>query len=384
MHFEFATASRIIFGAGSFRQLGSIAREKGRRALIVTGSRLEPARALENELAAQGIESILFQIWEEPTTDLVKRGVEKARENQRDLIIGFGGGSVIDAGKARSAMATNPGEVLDYLEVIAKGLSIKNPSLPYIAIPTTAGTGSEVTRNSVIASPEHHQKVSLRSPLLLPSVALIDPELTYSLPPAVTASTGLDALTQVLEPFVSIRSNPLTDPLCKEGIRLAARSLKKAYEHAEDTSARQDMSLVSLLGGLALANSGLGGVHGFAGVIGGMFHAPHGAICARLLPFVMAENVRALRERDPNSPILERYQEVARLLTGNSQASAEDGIAWVEELIKALNILPLSSYGMSQEDLPDIVDKATGASSMKANPIKLTHEELLHIIEQAV
>jgi alcohol dehydrogenase class IV len=241
-----------------------------------------------------------------------------------------------------------------------------------------------VTRNSVLASPEHRQKVSLRSPLLLPRIALVDPELTYSLPAAVTASTGLDALTQLLEPFVSIRSNPLTDSLCREGMVLAARSLRKAYERGGDTQAREDMSLASLFGGMALANAGLGGVHGFAGVLGGMFHAPHGAICARLLPLVMEENIRALREREPDNPILKRYQEVARLLTGNPRASAEDGIAWVDELIKDLHVPALGMYGMSQADVPDIVEKASGASSMKANPIKLTREELNHIITQAI
>jgi alcohol dehydrogenase class IV len=241
-----------------------------------------------------------------------------------------------------------------------------------------------VTRNAVLASPEHNVKVSLRSPLMLPRLALVDPELTYSLPPEVTSSTGLDALTQVMEPYVSKRANPITDALCREGMRRAARSLRRACQKGDDPAAREDMALTSLFGGLALANAGLGAVHGFAGPLGGMFHAAHGAICARLLPHVMAANVRALQQRLAESPALQRYDEIARLLTGNDEATADDGVAWMQELCQALQVAPLGSYGMTKTDLPSVVEKSAAASSMRGNPIELTSEELTKILERAL
>ena len=246
-----------------------------------------------------------------------------------DVIIGLGGGSAIDTGKAIAALLTNPGDPLDYLEVIGRGQALHATPLPYIAIPTTAGTGSEVTRNAVLASPEHRVKVSLRSPLMLPRVAIVDPELTYSLPPAITASTGLDALTQLIEPYTCNSPNPLVDAICREGMQRAARSLKRAYQDGNDVAAREDMSIAALFGGLALANAKLGAVHGFAGPLGGLFPAPHGMICARLLPLIVEANVRALQERKPNTSVLQRYAEVAQLLTGRSTAGASDAIEWL-------------------------------------------------------
>jgi alcohol dehydrogenase class IV len=384
MRFEFATANRILFGPGVLRQTGPLAAEMGRRALVLTGWKTDRTGMLIDQLSAHGVEAITLLVTGEPTTELVQIGAERARVENCDIIIGFGGGSAVDTGKAVAALLTNGGEPLDYLEVIGKGKPLTKPSAPNIAIPTTAGTGAEVTRNAVLASPEHRVKVSLRSPHMLPRVALVDPELTHSLPPAVTASTGMDALTQLIEPFVSVKANPMTDAFCREGIRRAARSLRVAYEHGDDAAAREDMALASLLGGLALANAGLGAVHGFAGPVGGMFPAPHGAVCARLLPPVMAVNVRALRERQPDSAALRRYDEVARMLTGNSAATAADGVAWVQALYEALQIPALSSYGITAGDLPVLVEKSAMASSMQANPIKLTPEEMREMLEQAL
>jgi alcohol dehydrogenase class IV len=298
--------------------------------------------------------------------------------------VGFGGGSALDAAKAIAALLANGGDPLDYLEVIGRGKPLTQPSLPCIAIPTTAGTGAEVTRNAVLASVEHRVKVSLRSPHMLPRLALVDPELTYDLPPAVTASTGLDALTQLVEPFVSQRANPLTDALCREGMRRAARSLRRAYERGDDAAAREDMALASLFGGLALANAALGVVHGFAGPIGGMFPAPHGAVCARLLPYVMDANLRALRERSPTHEALNRYEEIAHILTGSAHATAADGVRWVQETGSALDIPPLAAYGMAADDVPVLVEKAAAASSTKGNPISLTPDEMREILARAL
>ena len=308
MRFEFASAARIIFGPGTVTQIGALARELGRRALVTTG--LDPAQGepVLVSLAAAGVDYVTLVVSGEPTTDLARQGARLARESDCDLVIGLGGGSAIDAAKAIAALAANGGDPLDYLEVVGRGQPLTQPSLPCIAIPTTAGTGAEVTRNAVLASPEHGIKASLRSPTMLPRLALVDPELTYSLPPAVTASTGLDALTQLIEPFTSSKANPLTDALCREGMMRAARSLRTAYEDGRDAAAREDMALASLFGGLALANAGLGVVHGFAGPVGGMFHAPHGAVCAAFLPHVMAVNARALRARQPGSAALARVR----------------------------------------------------------------------------
>jgi len=384
MHFGFATAGRIVFGRGALREVGPLAKQFGRRALIVTGrdaSRAEPLLAV---LGEQGVEPLTFSALGEPSIGTVEKGAALARQQKCDLVIGFGGGSALDAGKAIAAIMMNPGEVLDYLEVIGRGRALSQPSAPFIAIPTTAGTGSEVTRNAVLASPEHRVKVSLRSPFMLPRVALVDPELTYDLPPAVTASTGLDALTQVIEPYVCSRANPLTDALCVEGIRRVARSLRVACENGRSASAREDMAVASLFGGLALANAGLGAVHGFAGPIGGMFTAPHGAVCAALLPHVVEANLKALRDRQPQSEILSRYDEVARLLTGDPGANAEHGAEWLSRLVSALKIPSLRAYGLAHEHTADLVEKAAQASSMKANPIALTSEELAGILEAAI
>jgi len=275
---------------------------------------------------------------------------------------------------------TNPGSPLDYVEVIGSGNPLTNPCAPCICIATTAGTGCEVTRNAVLASPEHGVKVSLRSPLMLPLLAVVDPELTYSVPPSITASTGMDALTQVLEPFVGKFANPLTDSICREGIRRAARSLSTAFIEGNNAEAREDMALASLFGGLALANSGLGAVHGLAAVVGGRFPVPHGIVCARLLPIVMEANLKALKERAKDSPALLRYREIARLLTGKASATAEDGLKWIRSTGRELSIPKLSIFGLNEKDFPNIARQALKASSMKGNPIALTAEELTGIL----
>jgi alcohol dehydrogenase class IV len=383
VNFEFATAARIVFGPGTLRQIGPLAREFGRRALVVTGRTSSRAEPLLEQLAGAGVASASFTIPGEPTTEEVAQGIAQARASGCDSVIGFGGGSALDAAKAIAALLTNPGELLDYLEVVGRAQPLSCPGVPCIAIPTTAGTGSEVTRNAVLASPAHRVKVSLRSPHLLPRLALVDPELTYALPRDITAQTGLDALTQLIEPYVSARANPLTDALCVAGIRRAAGALRQAAENGRNASAREDMALASLLGGLALANAGLGAVHGFAGPIGGMFPAPHGAICACLLPHVMNANLRALRARAPAHPALARYEDIARLLTGKAHASADDGVHWVSELVRDLAIPSPTTFGLTPNDAAAIVAAAEKASSMKANPLPLTSAEL-HAILAAV
>lgn len=384
MNFEFATATQIIFGSGSLFDLGPLAVRLGQRALVVTGSSGLRAAPLFDILKQTGVSYTTFTVIGEPTADTVRQGVTQARRDNSELIIGFGGGSVLDAGKAIAALLTNRGDPLDYLEVIGRGQALTQAPAPYIAIPTTAGTGSEVTRNAVLGSPEHRVKVSLRSPLMLPRLALVDPELTLTMPPPVTATTGLDALTQVIEPYVTPKANPITDGFCLEGMHRAARSLQRAYEEGENLSAREDMALASLCGGLALANAKLGAVHGFAGVLGGMFDAPHGAICAALLPHTTAINIQALRERQPESLALERYDEVAQLLTDDLEAAAAAAVPWLETLCQDLQIPGLGAYGLTPADFPEVIAKSQVSSSMQGNPIKLMDEELAEILNRAL
>ena len=384
MRFEFATAAHIVFGAGTVREVAPAARQMGERALLVAGLPPERAATLMAGLKAAGVACSSLAVEAEPTLELVRQGVRLARQERCDLVISIGGGSAIDAGTAIAALVSASGEPLDYLEVIGKGQSLMAPSVPFIAVPTTSGTGSEVTRNAVLASPEHRVKASLRSPFMLPRLAVVDPELTLGLPPAVTASTGLDALTQLIEPYVSIRANPMTGMFSVEGMRRAAGALLRACLNGRDLEARTDMALASLLGGLALANAGLGAVHGFAAPLGGMFAAPHGAVCAALLPHVMEVNIRALGARAPHSQPLGRYQTVARILTGEPNASAEDGFQWVSQICRQLQIPPLGSYGVRGQDIPALVELASQTSSMKGNPIALTPDELREILTRAL
>jgi len=383
MRFEFATATRIIFGPGTAGEVPSLSAELGKRACVVTGRTGERAESLLEQLKEHRIECVTFHVDGEPTTELARAAVETARRAECDLVISMGGGSVLDTGKVVAAMLTNAGKLEDYLEVVGAGKALTQAAAPHIAIPTTAGTGAEVTRNAVLGVPEHQVKVSMRSPLMLPRLAVVDPDLTHSMPRSVTASTGLDALTQLIEVYVSNRANPLTDGLVSEGLKRAGRSLRRACEDGSNPAAREDMAMASLFSGLGLANAKLGAVHGFASPLGGMLSAPHGAVCARLLPFVMAVNVRALQSRMPGSAVISRYDEVARLLTGRTAADADDSVRWVKDLCATLNVPSLAEFGLTELDFPAVVAKAQKSSSMKGNPITLTDDELLEILQKA-
>ena len=369
-----------MFGAGRLREIRAIAPTLGRRALVVIGKSagaVQRAEPLLSALTDAGVEYATFSVAGEPTIDVVRTGTQRAQDERCDFVIGFGGGSPIDTGKAVAVLLTNDGDPLDYIELIGKGKAFTKPAAPYVAIPTTAGTGSEVTRNAVLGSPEHRVKVSLRSPLMLPRVALVDPELTYALPPQITAATGLDALTQLIEPFVSVKANPMTDAICREGMQRVARSLRRAYEHGDDVTAREDMCAAGLFGGMALANAGLGAVHGLAGPIGGMFDAPHGALCAALLPHVMEVNRGMIRGPagrgavSASTEVVRRFEEVRRV------------VGDLAGLVEALEIPPLRRYGVTREAFPEIIEKARASSSMKGNPAVLRDEELREVLERA-
>ena len=390
--FEFATATRIVFGKDTADQVADIVTAFGKRALLVTSGESSAAAAarLEQQLRDKGIEVTPYSVLSEPDVEIVENGVRVAQGAGSDHVIALGGGSVIDTGKAIAGLLTNGGSVLDYVEVVGRGQPIRQPAAPLIALPTTAGTGAEVTRNAVIAVHEKQVKVSMRSPYLLPRVAVVDPVPTYTMPPAVTASTGLDALTQLIEPFTSLRRNPLMDGVAEAGLKRAARSLLTAYQEGTP-AAREDMAVASLCGGLALANAGLGAAHGFAAVLGGRYPIAHGVCCAALLPHVVKGNMEALLKREPDSEVLDRYKTVAAYMTDRTRDSFKsledvksalvDKIKW---LCDALQIPKLSTGGLTASAVPEVVEQAQQASSMKANPLKLTAEELTEMLTAAM
>lgn len=383
MNFNFSTSTKIIFGAGKIFELLTNIKNFDKNVLIISGNNVRLPDNVFKQFSRLDLRISEYQVREEPSIETIQKGVNKAKENEINFIISIGGGSVIDTGKAISALITNHGEIIDYLEVVGNGKPLVNPSIPFIAIPTTAGTGSEVTKNAVIAIPEKKVKVSLRSDMMYPWLAIIDPELTLDLPAEITAFTGMDAFAQVLEPFVSNKSNIMTDLYCKEGIRAASKSLIDAYQYGHIKS-RMDMCWTSLLGGLSLANAGLGAAHGIAGPFGGEFNAPHGAVVARLLPEVVSMNINALLKRCSNDQYIQRYQEAVKIMLDNQKATLNDGIVWLYELRNELNIPELTKYGASKIDIPHLIQKSQNASSMKANPIKLTYEELEEIILRAL
>jgi alcohol dehydrogenase class IV len=375
--FELAAPGRIVFGAGVVAQAGpALAGLGAKRVLLVTGKSARHADGLRKQVAGA---LVPYAIPGEPTLDMVTEGRDLARREGCDAVVALGGGSAIDAGKAIAVLAGNEGEILDYMEVVGRAKPLPRPGLPCIAIPTTAGTGAEATKNSVLASPEARVKASLRSPYLLPVLALVDPDLLDGVPKAVLAQTGLDALSHLCESFVSHRANAYTLGLGREGMLRTARALRPAYEHGQTPERREDLAIASLFGGLCLANAGLGAVHGFAAPLGGMWKASHGTVCAALLPPVMAANVAALKARAPEHPSLLRYGEIDGILAGGGDAAR-----WVAELTLALAIPKLATMGVKRGEIPLLVEKAKVASSMRGNPIVLVDEELTAIVHAAL
>jgi len=381
---EAATSTRILFGAGRVAEVPAVVRDLGSRVLLVPGGNRDRARGLANALRAQGLEVSSFSVAGEPTLEDARAGM--AAVAGHDVVVAFGGGSALDAGKALSALATNGGDPLDYLEVIGAGRPLTQRALPFVAIPTTAGTGSEVTRNAVLGSKQARVKASLRGPLMQPRVAVVDPELLAGLPRAVLVSSAMDALSQLIEPFLSSKATPLTDHLASLGMALSARAWNGLLRDngVPDARTREDLAMASLLGGLCLANAGLGAVHGFAAPLGGMLDAPHGALCAALLPAVLEVNHRALTERAPDHPSLAKYGRVAAALTDGRDAVPDATWRTARRLCDAFDVPGLGAYGLTREQLPTLVEKARAASSMKANPLVLTDAELADIVTRSL
>jgi len=384
VRFDLAVPVDIRFGAGRVSEVPEVfARLGASRVLVVTGRTTSRADTLRSELRETGISSVVFGVATEPSIERVRAAVSLVAESGCDAVLGFGGGSALDVAKAVAVLALSGTDPTDHLEVIGAGHPIERPGLPCVAVPTTAGTGSEVTRNSVLSG--GGVKASLRSPLILPKVALVDPELLVGVPKPTIAASGMDALSQLIEPLLSKRANPFSDALARDGIRRSARSLRRGYEEGmEESGVREDLALASLFSGMCLANSGLGAVHGLAAAAGARLSAPHGAVCAAVLAAVMDVNLRALRERAREDPALPRMTEVATLLTGLPEATPEDAIAWLQELTTALSIPGLASYGLNQDEIAPMVAAAQEASSMRGNPIDLRDEEVTEIITRSL
>lgn len=385
VQFDIGTPRDIRFGAGKVAGVPAALAGLGvGRVFVITGATPRRADAVRAGLQDAGIASEVFTVSGEPSVDVVRDGVAALSRAGCDGVLGYGGGSALDAAKAVAALAASGSDPLDHMEVIGAGHPLTRPALPCVAVPTTAGTGSEVTRNAVLTADQ--TKASLRSPLLLPGIAIVDPDLLVGLAQPVIASGGLDALSQVIEPFLSARANPFTDALAREGIQRSARSLRRAWEHGMDADAavRDDLALTSLFGGLCLANSGLGAVHGFAAGIGALVQAPHGALCGALLPASFEANWRALRERDPHHPALDRMSEVARMLTGGRMETPEAAVTWLIDLKETLRVPGLAHYGVTESQIPDLVEAGRKASSMRGNPITLIDEELASILARSL
>jgi alcohol dehydrogenase class IV len=376
MNFTFYTAGEIIFGCGELDRVGDLAIRFGHKALIVLRGpamhRLGAYERLTGLLKTAGLEFVTYDGPDsEPEVADVDTGAEMARVEQADVVIAVGGGSTIDTGKAISALATNGGSVADYLEGVGRGWTISKPTLPFIAVPTTAGTGAEVTKNAVISSFDKKFKKSARSPLMIPNIALLDPELTLSLPAKQTAECGMDALTQLIESYVSKKSQPIPDALSIYGIRLVGKYLERAVMDGNDIKARQGMLLASLLSGLALANSGLGAAHGIAAALGAVCGTPHGLACAILLPSVMELNLNTN---------VQKFATIAEAFAGryfdDPRKSAELAVDEVKKLCDRIKIpKKLSQIGVTREIIPDLV-AASGGSSMKGNPKELNNSQI--------
>jgi len=391
--FTFNAVTRIVFGNGSFSQLGEIVAEFGTRALIVSNADRSGKRGLsarlQETLGAEKVSRTVCGLDGEPTVADVDRCLAAARSAGCDVVIGLGGGSAIDCAKAVAGLLTNGGGALDYMEVVGKGQKITKLAAPWIAIPTTAGTGAEVTRNAVIGAPEHQFKASLRSEHLLARVALVDPELQLHVSPEITARSGMDALTQCIEAYTSKNANPLTDPLARDGIERAVFALPRAYENGSDLLARSSMALSALLSGVALTNAGLGAVHGFAAPMGARYPVPHGTVCAILLPYVTQANIEALQKIDREHPVLLRYAQVSSFFAlgqppGDLEQSLDELIEDLHDLGRRLSIPRLRDYGVKDDHIADVVAAAQKANSMKTNPVALSAEELTDVLRAAL
>jgi alcohol dehydrogenase class IV len=383
MTFDFFNVPRIVFSAGVVQRLSELLSSLGQRPMLIHNAPVPEsvARSLPGGTPVHAQAG-------EPSVAYVDLATELARKSNCDCVIGFGGGSAVDTAKAVAALLANGGSALDYLEVVGGGQKVTRPAVPWIAIPTTAGTGAEATRNAVIAVPEKQFKASLRSELIMARVALIDPELQFDCPAPVTAASGMDALCQCIEAYTSANANAMTDPLALQGVTLAGRSLRTAFAEPRNVAARSEMALAALLSGITLTNAGLGAVHGFAAPLGANFPVPHGVVCAALLPHVIRANILIAQQDPAKAHVLVRYATIGRALSAyplpSDSAAIEFAGRFTAYLLNDLQIPGLSRFGLSAEKVPEMVQLAKRASSMKYNPVTLPDGLLADALTMAI
>ncbi|WP_372378293.1 iron-containing alcohol dehydrogenase [Vibrio natriegens] len=378
--FQFMTATRIIFGEGALQSSLSIINQFGYSVLLVTGRDTQRAIPILNYLKAQGMRYQHVAITGEPNITMVEETAILGRKFKPDMVIAIGGGSVLDMGKALAAIIPNHGDVYDYVEVVGRNVPLKAKPLHFIAIPTTASTGSEVTRNAVLKSGQDKVKVSLRSPDMLADVAIVDPTLTYDTDPYTSGRGAMDAFTHLMEAYVCGEPNPLTDMVCEEGLRRLSRSVIAGCKH-NDHKARSDLSFAALLGGMAITNAKLGAAHGLAAALGGKLDAPHSVITARLAPHVMQENIDAAKKAG-RTDVINRYRKLAQLVTGRTNANEHDGVLWVKMVLDKLELPSLGQFGVCQTSFEQVASDALKSVAIKGNPLPLNHERLTYILKQ--
>ncbi len=376
--FTFATAGQIHFGRGKAATTVPKLASLHARILLITGSDTARAGWLIDALEAEGADVEIMPVSGEPTVEVIQDGIARGRRAGTGAVIAVGGGAAIDAGKAVAALIPARRPLSDHLEVVGKGLPLEAKPLPFAALPTTAGTGAEVTRNAVISVPDHRRKVSLRDARMLPDIAIVDPSLTDGCPRDVTLASGLDAVTQVIEPFLCTRANPMTDAMCRAAIPQGLAALS-VLMNAPDDSARDSMAWVSLCGGLALANAGLGVVHGLAGPLGGLSGAAHGAICGALLPHGLAANAAAARDPALNA----RLDQVRGWIAAAFGGATDDAFATLAAWSDKQGLSGLDALGITGDMRAGAAEAAAASSSMKANPVTLDKAQLADILDSA-
>ena len=378
--FSFFSPQTIHYGRGQSQQTATLAATFGGAVLLVHGANATRAQWLVDQCKKAGLTTLVISCKNEPTLPDIELALAQTKGFVPDVVLGLGGGSVIDFAKALAALIPCTGHPINYLEGVGGGQPLDHAPIPMIALPTTAGTGAEVTKNAVIAVPEHAIKVSLRDSRMIPEIAIIDPCLMQGAPKHVTLAAGLDAVTQVIEPYLSLKANPMTDALCLSAIPIGLNALQDLVEKGT-AQAWDDMAWVSTCGGLALANAGLGAVHGFAGVIGGATNAPHGEICGTLLPAVLESHLR--NAQAPSDVHTRLHWVLGQIDTHFAEGKNGSGIAELRQWSMKMGLRGLEQMGLAQSKFADVAAIAVNASSMKGNPFSLSHQELVQILYSA-
>ncbi|MGR9086591.1 MAG: iron-containing alcohol dehydrogenase [Gammaproteobacteria bacterium] len=384
--FSISRLPRIHYGSGRINEVPILAANYGKTALLVTGRQSFCATprwpSLTRALEAKGMRWLHLPVSGEPSPMLVDEAVNRFRSEAVDVVVAIGGGSVLDAAKAIAGLLPHGNSVMDHLEGVGRNIAYHGPSTPFIAVPTTAGTGSEATKNSVLSvqGPDGFKK-SFRDECLVPEYAVIDPELLASCPPELVAADGMDAFTQLLESYVSIKANPFTDALSWSGMAAFKEGFFPAWEGKEPAAChgRCAMAYASLISGITLAQVGLGSVHGLASPLGAYFPIPHGVVCGTLVASATEVNIKAMQDREPANPALMKYARVGRLLTGGTDTDDESARSALSDVLsewsEKLQLPRLSRYGIGTADFSLVVANSRG-SSMQTNPIVLTDGEI--------